>query len=152
MSKEIERKFLLKDDSWRAVGGTGVRYCQAYFPLANGVLRVRLAGEQGYITLKSRTQGCTRDEFEYPIPAEDAEAMMKVFAPLPTVDKLRYRVDYAGHTWEIDEFLGVNKGLVIAEIELGSEAEPFVKPPWIGAEVTGDYHYYNSYLAKLPVG
>lgn len=149
MNIEIERKFLLKGDGWKQ-GAKGVHYMQAYVnePGENTV-RVRIEGERGVLTIKSKAKGISRQEFEYEIPLQDAEALMRI-CRTPIVEKYRYKVEYAGHCWEIDEFVGLNAGLVMAEIELKSESEPFEKPDWIGEEVTADKRYYNSHLARYP--
>jgi adenylate cyclase len=113
-------------------------------------VRVRIEGERAVITIKSKSTGATRGEWEYEIPVPDAAELLERLCEQPLVEKIRHRIDYQGHTWEVDEFLGENAGLVVAEIELGSEDEAFDKPAWIGQEVTGDKRYYNSSLIRLP--
>jgi adenylate cyclase len=151
MALEIERKFLVSNDSWKAEAGEPVRLCQKYVPLSekvSGVIRLRIAGDRGFLTMKTPQKGISRGEFEYEIPVEDAESLMQQFCPSGGVGKLRYIVNYAGFRWEIDEFLGRHTGLVLAEIELPSEDAEFPLPPWIGTEVSGDFHYSNSYLSE----
>lgn len=147
---EIERKFLVKSDAWKKLGKP-VLYRQGYLTQDNSrTVRVRLAGDKGYLTIKGKTTGFSRVEFEYEIPASDAQNMLDTLAFHPLIEKTRTCVTYAGHVWEVDEFFGENAGLVMAEIELTSETELFEKPDWIGEEVTGDPRYYNSALAKCP--
>lgn len=152
MGVEIERKFLLKNSGWKRYAEKSIRMKQQYLPLQeqSGSGRIRIAGERAFLTLKTRVKGISRGEFEYEIPADDAERIMELICKGPSVEKIRYIVPFAGKTWEIDEFSGSNAGLVLAEIELSSEDEAFEIPPWIGEEVTGDFRYYNSYLAEHP--
>ncbi|MGN0869899.1 MAG: CYTH domain-containing protein [Victivallales bacterium] len=153
MGTEIERKFLLKDDSWRSRVLTRTLCRQAYIHFReqeNGVLRVRIAGEKGYLTLKGPVQGCTRSEYEYEIPFDDANALIHDFCEGPVVEKYRNIVMNGADRWEIDEFLGDNQGLVLAELELASEDSVFEHPAWLGEEVTGQPGYYNSFLARNP--
>ena len=139
MSAEIERKYTVKDQSYRQESIECKYYKQGYISIdKERTVRIRISGNNAFITLKGVTTGCTRKEFEYPIPVADA------------AEKKRYIYPYAGHKWEIDEFMGNNDGLVIAEIELKSESEQFDLPPFIETEVTGDPRYYNSNLAKHP--
>jgi adenylate cyclase len=150
MGVEIERKFLLANDAWRGLGGaTPMR--QGYL-VADPVrtVRVRIEGARAVITVKGKSSGASRGEWEYEIPVADALELLDGLCEQPQVDKIRHRIDYAGHTWEVDEFLGINAGLVVAEIELGAEDEAFDKPDWIGQEVTGDVRYYNSSLIRHP--
>ena len=111
---------------------------------------MRIEGERAVITIKSKSVGASRGEWEYEIPVPDAAELLERLCEQPLVEKTRHRIDYRGHTWEVDEFMGENAGLVVAEIELGSEDEAFDKPDWIGQEVTGDTRYYNSSLIRLP--
>jgi adenylate cyclase len=149
MGIEIERKFLVTGDAWR-LGITGVSYAQGYLAHGAGMtVRVRTAGEQAFLTIKGPVTGISRSEFEYPIPTEDALEMLQLCEG-PIVQKTRFRIPYAGHLWEVDEFAGPNAGLVLAEVELLSPEEPVVLPPWIGREVTGDIRYYNSRLSVHP--
>ena len=146
---EIERKFLLTNNDWRLLGSP-VRYAQGYL-VADGerTVRVRVAGTKGFLTIKGQSKGFSRKEFEYPVPVDEAVGMFQLCA-MPVVEKYRTKILYSGKIWEIDEFEGQNKGLIMAEIELNSEDETFAIPPWIGQEVTGDIRYYNSYLAQNP--
>jgi len=151
MGTEIERKFLLRDDRWRAAASAGVVIRQGYLSVdPERTVRVRRAGPRGIVTIKGITQGATRAEFEWEIPADEADAMLDTLALRPLVEKTRYRVDHAGHTWEIDVFTGDNAGLAIAEVELAAEAEAVLLPDWVGGEVTGDARYYNSSLVRTP--
>jgi adenylate cyclase len=150
MATEIERKFLVRGDAWKAQG-TPERYRQGYLRTAgSATVRVRVAGERGFLTIKGPTRGMTRSEFEYPIPLADARALLDSLCERPQIEKLRYRIPLGAHTWEVDEFLGDNAGLVVAEIELGSEDEPFDRPAWLGEEVTADPRYRNAALAQRP--
>jgi CYTH domain-containing protein len=150
MAIEIERKFLTKSNEWKNLAN-GIRYCQGYLPVSGEcIVRIRIAGNEGFITIKGRAIGASRIEYEYEIPAVEAEAILKDFCEKPLIEKLRYKVHYAGMTWEIDEFYGDNAGLITAEIELSSENQSFELPPWIDKEVTGDHRYSNSNLVKNP--
>jgi adenylate cyclase len=146
---EIERKFLLKDTGWRELANP-VDYFQGYL-VADGerTVRIRVAGEDGFITIKGKSNGMSRKEFEYPIPLDDARDLFSLCIN-HLVEKRRSKIEWEGKTWEIDEFAGDNEGLILAEIELASEEESFTLPPWIGEEVTGDLRYYNSYLSLHP--
>lgn len=147
---EIERKFLVEGIEWRKANGT--RICQGYLNRdKDRTVRVRVAGEHAYLTVKGTTQGATRAEFEYEIPASDAEQLLTL-CDGPIVQKVRRRILHGGFTWEVDEFQGENAGLVVAEIELQSEDQAFARPPWIGRDVTGDHGYFNSNLATKPYG
>ena len=148
MATEIERKFLVRGTDWR--NGTGVRFSQGYLNRdKDRTVRVRIAGGKAFLTIKGVTQGATRAEFEYPIPMEDAEQLLKL-SDGPIIEKDRYRIVHDGALWEVDEFWGDNAGLVLAEIELKSEDQPFSRPTWLGEEVTQDRRYYNSSLAGYP--
>jgi adenylate cyclase len=150
MGIEIERKFLPKGDGWRGLGQPTLMR-QGYL-VADPVrtVRVRIEGERAVITIKSKSTGASRGEWEYEIPVPDAAELLDRLCEQPLVEKVRHRIEHAGHTWEVDEFQGENAGLVVAEIELGSEDEAFETPDWIGREVTGDPRYYNSSLIRLP--
>lgn len=150
MGIEIERKFLPAGDGWRGLGQPTLMR-QGYL-VADPVrtVRVRIEGERAVITIKSKSTGASRGEWEYEIPVSDAAELLDRLCEQPLVEKVRHRIEYKGHTWEVDEFQGENAGLVVAEIELGSEDEAFEKPDWIGREVTGDARYYNSSLIRLP--
>ena len=149
MGVEIERKFLVLNNDWRTLG-TPVNYAQGYLT-ADGIrtVRIRIAGEEGFITIKGGSNGISRLEFEYPIPVLDALEMLRLCA-IPVIQKFRTKIDYKGKIWEIDEFEGDNKGLILAEIELTSEDESFDIPTWIGQEVTGALRYFNSQLSVRP--
>jgi CYTH domain-containing protein len=111
---------------------------------------VRIEGWRAVLTIKGKTTGAARGEWEYDIPVADATELLDGLCEQPQVEKIRHRIEHAGHTWEVDEFLGLNAGLFVAEIELGAEDEAFEKPDWIGVEVTGDKRYYNSSLIRQP--
>ena len=149
MGMEIERKFIVSNDDWRRLGSP-VHYAQGYL-VADGerTVRVRVAGAKGFLTIKGQTQGFSRKEFEYEVPVDEAREMLKLCS-IPMVEKYRTRILYDDKIWEVDEFEGDNKGLIMAEIELKSEDETFAIPPWIGPEVTGDVRYFNSFLARNP--
>ena len=153
MKLEIERKFLVCDDRWRHEATGCERLRQGYLANTDACsVRVRVGGGQGWISVKGMIPGRVRDEYEYPIPAADAAAMLAAFAGDPLVDKIRHRVPVGGHVFEVDEFQGANRGLVIAEIELNAPDEEFPRPPWLGDEVTDDGRYYNFRLASEPFG
>jgi adenylate cyclase len=149
MAVEIERKFLVVGEAWRAAS-RGTAYRQGYLCSCGGTsVRIRIGGEQARLTIKGETSGISRPEFEYPVPLADAAELLALCRQ-PLIEKVRYRVDYAGHTWEVDEFSGDNAGLVLAEIELEHVDEAFARPDWVGAEVTGDPRYYNINLQQHP--
>ena len=150
MGKEIERKFLVKGDSWRAPAH-GKRYRQGYLStVKERTVRVRVAGEQGYITIKGITVGAARAEYEYEIPLADANQMLDTLCERPIVEKTRYRLPQDNIVWEIDEFEGDNRGLIVAEVELKDEHQSYSKPDWLGEEVTGDPRYFNANLVAKP--
>ncbi|QNH13427.1 CYTH domain-containing protein [Xanthomonas sp. SI] len=157
MPIEIERKFLVTGDGWRAAAHRVIPMAQGYIndqaAMDSGAqkasVRVRVQGEEAFLNLKSRELGHTRQEFEYPLPLDDARALLALCVG-GLIDKRRHLVQHQGHLWEVDEFLGDNAGLVVAEIELQSADEAFAKPDWIGAEVTDDARYYNLALASHP--
>ncbi|WP_332859325.1 CYTH domain-containing protein [Janthinobacterium svalbardensis] len=150
MGVEIERKFLLAGDAWRGLG-QAVLLRQGYLSSARErVVRVRIEGEQAMLTIKGANVGATRGEWEYPIPLADAVELLDGLCEQPLIEKYRHRIEHAGMVWEVDEFLGANAGLIVAEIELASEDQPFEKPDWIGAEVSGDARYYNANLIRQP--
>jgi adenylate cyclase len=151
MGVEIERKFRLINDSWRDRVRQKTLLRQGY--IANtrrASVRVRLAGEAGWLSVKSMTPGLSRAEYEAAIPAVEANEMLDRLCEGPLIEKWRHIVVYQGSEWEIDEFLGDNAGLVIAELELESEDEVFARPPWLGVEVTHDERYYNFRLSERP--
>ncbi|WP_027187789.1 CYTH domain-containing protein [Desulfovibrio cuneatus] len=150
MATEIERKFLVTGNAWRKEG-EGILLRQGYLNSAREcTVRVRTAGEQAFLTIKGATVGITRAEYEYAIPVADANAMLDTLARKPLIEKIRTIIPVGSVVWEVDEFLGENKGLIVAEIELEREDAPFPKPEWLGEEVTGDPRYYNSSLVALP--
>ena len=148
MAKEIERKFLVKKSTWRKEKGT--KYRQGYLnSVKERVVRVRTIGHKGYLTIKGLTVGASRLEFEYEIPRQDADQLLDI-CEKPLIEKIRYKVVEGDFVWEIDEFLGENQGLIVAEVELESEDQEFPRPAWVGEEVTGDPRYFNSNLIKNP--
>jgi adenylate cyclase len=150
MGTEIERKFLMKDDSWRSLA-TGTKYRQGYLnSTKERVVRVRTIDDKGFLTIKGITTGATRVEYEYEIPDAEATAMLDDLCEKPLIEKNRYKIALCGFTWEVDEFFGENQGLIVAEVELESEDQQFEKPEWIGEEVTGDPKYFNSNLIQNP--
>jgi len=153
MGVEIERKFLVKKELWEALEKPkGKYYRQGYLMNSKDrVVRVRIAGEQGFLTIKGAAEGISRLEYEYEIPKSDAEEMLDRFQPEGT-EKIRYRIpEDSGLVWEVDEFLGANEGLVVAEIELTNEDQSFTPPNWLDQEVTHDERYANSNLALRPM-
>ena len=154
MGIEIERKFLVKDDSYKRMAYHSSRIAQGYICSSRGrTVRVRIRDEQGYLTIKgpSDGQGLGRYEWEKEIPLDEAQELMKLCEP-GRIDKTRYLVRSGKHVFEVDEFYGENEGLTVAEVELASADEPYVKPEFVGEEVTGDVKYYNSFLMKKPFG
>ncbi len=157
MAVEIERKFLVVDDRWREQAHQVVPMAQGYLNDQAAMdtggqrasVRVRLEGDEAHLNLKSRELGHTRQEFDYVIPVEDARALLALCVG-GLIDKRRHLVEHGDHLWEIDEFLGDNAGLVVAEIELSSADEAFDRPDWLGAEVTDASRYYNLALASRP--
>ena len=150
MAKEIERKFLIDISGVESIG-SGSRIKQGYISTTdNTAVRIRVSGAAAYLTLKGENQGATRSEFEYEIPIEDANEIIKELCSGPVIDKTRYLVEYGSHTWEIDVFHGDNDGLIVAEVELESETEEVDLPKWVINEVTGEVKYYNSSLLDNP--
>ncbi|MBT4286751.1 MAG: CYTH domain-containing protein [Deltaproteobacteria bacterium] len=149
MGKEIERKFLVKNDAWRSVEGT--KYRQGYLnSVKERTVRVRTIDDKGFLTVKGITVGATRLEYEYEVPASDADEMLTELCEKPLIEKKRYKIPFGGFTFEVDEFFGENEGLIVAEVELESEDQVFDKPAWLGEEVSGDPRYFNSNLIKHP--
>ena len=149
MAKEIERKFLVRREIWQPQD-EGTEIAQGYLAATKErVVRVRLAAGRGWLTVKGPTQGIERLECEYEVPVEDARAMLAL-CERPLIEKRRYRERHGEHTWEIDCFTGENEGLVVAEVELSRADEAFVRPPWLGAEVSADSRYQNASLIRLP--
>jgi len=147
---EIERKFLVADPSWRGQA-EGIRYRQGYLAASPGTtVRVRVGGGRGVMTIKGPPgpSGLSRAEYEFPIPEDQANAIIDDLCGGRVVDKTRYRIDHAGDLWEVDTFHEAHEGLVLAEIELDAEDQEFAMPPWVGQEVTGDYRYTNAWLAS----
>ncbi|NLX78143.1 MAG: CYTH domain-containing protein [Clostridiaceae bacterium] len=150
MAKETERKFLVKDDSFKKLS-KGILYRQGYLPSGSNItVRVRIIENKAYLAIKGPSIGLSRLEYEYEIPMEDADEILEKLCDRPIIEKYRYTFEYKGFTWEIDEFLNENQGLVIAEIELKNENQQFPVPDFIGEEVTFDHRYRNSYLARHP--
>lgn len=152
MNIETERKFLVRDDSFKAEAVRTLRIRQGYIAHEAGkTVRVRIADDRGYLTIKGPSaNGISRLEWEREIPLQDAEDLMELCSD-GRIDKTRFIVPASGgRKFEVDEFYGDNEGLVMAEIELGSEDEAFVRPAWLGEEVTGDRRYYNSHLLTYP--
>ena len=148
MPVEIERKFLVKGDDWRK--GPGVHISQGYLNRdKERTVRVRLAGDKAFLTVKGCVSSSVHTEYEYEIPVSHAQELLKM-CDGPVLDKIRYAVDFNGLRWEIDEFLGENRGLVVAEVELQAKNQHLDLPGWIGQEVTGDPRYYNSSLSSHP--
>ncbi|MEE4250618.1 MAG: CYTH domain-containing protein [Alcanivoracaceae bacterium] len=149
MATEIERKFLLRETAFLE-NLEGQRICQGYLSHSpEATVRIRLVGDQAFLTIKGRSTGIRRAEFEYPIPADDALAMLALCGQ-GRIDKTRYRIKVGNHIWEVDVFAGDNQGLIVAEIELASERETFVSPDWLGEEVSHDPRYFNSQLSQKP--
>lgn len=150
MPIEIERKFLVNGEQWRSQS-VGTIYRQGYLANTQGrTVRVRVVGEQGYLTIKGPTLNAGRSEFEYPIPVADAEELLNTLCDRPFIEKTRYKLAIGELTWEIDEFWGDNQGLILAEVELQSADQSIDLPEWIGQEVTEDARYYNVNLTKNP--
>lgn len=148
MAIEIERKFLVTDDQWR--DAPAVYFCQGYLNRSKErTVRIRVAGERGFLTIKGANKGASRTEFEYEIPLADAKQLLTL-CDGPLIEKYRRNIVHDKMLWEVDEFFGENLGLVVAEIELESEDQSFLKPDWVGEEVTEDARYYNSNLSSLP--
>jgi adenylate cyclase len=149
MPLEIERKFLVLGEPWKT-GATGTPFVQGYLSNANGkTVRIRIAGERSFLTIKGPTSGFSRLEFEYPIPLEHARELFPLCEGA-LIEKTRFRLQHAAHLWEIDVFHAANDGLVVAEIELSDPAEPFVRPEWLGPEVSEDLRYSNVQLTRHP--
>jgi len=150
MQIEIERKFLVQPRLWKPTI-PGMQYIQGYVAITpKFVVRARIKGDQACLTLKAAKAGLKRKEYEYPIPVSDAEELLTDITPPEPIRKIRYRIPFKDHLWEVDEFQGANRGLLLAEIELKAEDESFEIPPWIGKEVTGDKRFYNAYLHHHP--
>ena len=152
MAQEIERKFLVKDDTYKRMATSSSRICQGYICSSRGrTVRVRIRGEKGFLTIKgpANSSGTSRFEWEKEIPLEDANELMNLCEP-GKIDKTRFIVEHEGHKWEVDEFHGENEGLTVAEVELKDENEQVKLPDFIKEEVTGEVKYYNSFLIRTP--
>jgi adenylate cyclase len=150
MAREIERKFLVDTALWRATAA-GTLYRQGYLSsVKERVVRVRIAGDRGFLTIKGLTTGVSRLEFEYPIPLPDATVMLDQLCERPLIEKTRYREVYADRIWEIDVFHGDSDGLVVAEVEIANPEQKVELPRWAGAEVSNDPRYFNNNLAAHP--
>ena len=150
MSVEIERKFLVKGNEWRQLA-QAVNYKQGYISTEKEhTVRVRTIESQAYLTIKGKSVGATRLEFEYEIPLNDANELLNNLCHKPFIDKNRYKIQYKDLTWEVDEFFGENEGLILAEVELHDENQKIEIPDWIGIEVTGEPKYYNANLISNP--
>jgi len=150
MAKEIERKFLVIGNAWRALA-KGTMYRQGYLNSdKERTVRIRTADARAFLTIKGITVGATRSEYEYEIPFQDGKEMLDGLAEKPLIEKLRYKIPSRNLTWEVDEFLGDNVGLIVAEVELAREDQALEKPSWVGDEVTGDPRYFNANLVKKP--
>lgn len=150
MPQEIERKFLLKNKDWKALASKSYALKQGYLSThPERSVRIRIKGEKGILTIKGKTEGIARAEYEYEIPVQEAEELL-LLCEKPIIEKTRYEVLLGVHRWEIDVFEGVNKGLCVAEIELASENEAFDMPTWIAEEVSDDTRYFNASLVKHP--
>lgn len=151
MGIEIEHKFLVRDDRWRQQVERSARLRQGYLTSdARCSVRVRVAGDQGFLNIKSGTLGIQRSEYEYAIPLAEAEEILDTLCEKPLLEKTRHFVRHDKHVWEIDEFAGDNAGLIVAEVELSRPDEPFARPDWLGEDVSHDIRYYNSRLARHP--
>jgi adenylate cyclase len=151
MGHEIERKFLVKRDLWHADPARGTVFRQGYLSLdPDRVVRVRVAGDRAFLTIKGATIDVERQEYEYEIPVRDADLLLDTMCVRPLIEKTRYRVDHGGRTWEVDEFAGENAGLIVAEVELPSADAALLLPDWAGAEVSYDPRYFNPNLSRHP--
>lgn len=158
MATEIERKFLVKPDEWQQFQQrsdptllSSTRYRQGYISSSvHKTVRIRIAGDRGFITIKGPTVGYSRSEFEYSIPLADAEVMLDQLCEPPLIEKTRHRVAWANLVWEVDEFAGENQGLMVAEVELSDANQAITLPDWAGEEVSDDPRYFNANLAKHP--
>jgi CYTH domain-containing protein len=150
MPQEIERKFLVKNDHWRSLG-QGQYYCQGYIVATpERTVRVRVVGDQGWLTIKGASVGISRAEFEYPIPVEDALELLQTLCQPPLIEKTRYRIQLGDLVWEVDEFAQENTGLVLAEVELTDPNQEIELPEWVGKEVSDDPRYLNANLVSHP--
>ena len=147
---EIERKYLIKSDEWKSLGKRKY-YQQGYLLIDKSrTIRVRLTDDLAFLTLKGSSIGISRSEFEYNIPVDDAKFILENLCEKPVIEKFRTKIKLDEITWEVDEFIGENAGLIVAEVELKNEDQKFILPEWVGEEVTGNHMYNNSYLVKHP--
>ena len=150
MGQEIERKFLVRKEVWKNQPKDGQVYRQGYLnSVKERTVRVRIANNKGFLTVKGLSRGATRLEFEYEIPVEDAQKLLDL-CEKPLIEKTRFKIEHGGFVWEVDEFFGENEGLILAEIELESEDQTFSKPDWLAEEVTDDPRYFNANLVQHP--
>ena len=150
MGKEIERKYLVQGTEFKTLA-QGTSYRQGYLStVKERTVRVRTIADKGFLTIKGVTVGATRAEYEYEIPVAEANDMLSNLCEKPLIEKNRYKIPFAGLTWEVDEFFGDNDGLIVAEVELTSEDQKIERPTWVGQEVTSDTRYFNSNLTKNP--
>jgi len=151
MGIEIERKFLLRNEEWRQQSTSKTHLVQGYLSVSpEATVRIRIVGDGAFLTLKGKRSNYSATEFEYPVPVDDAHEILKQMCVHPPVEKWRHIVKHQGHVWEIDEFLGANAGLYVAEIELESAASEFSRPDWLGEEVSRDPRYTNASLVQHP--
>jgi len=151
MATEIERKFLIDNDSWREQVTSRKMMMQGYFTGGGKAsIRIRISGDSANLNIKSATLGVTRKEYEIPVPVEDAREMIELLCEKPVIEKTRHYIPQGQHMWEVDEFVGDNEGLIVAEIELSDADEVFDRPAWLGKEVSDDTRYYNVCLVKNP--
>jgi adenylate cyclase len=151
MAREIERKFLVRHELWRPDPARGTKYRQGYLSAdPERVVRVRRSGDHAFLTVKGKTKGISRSEFEYAIPVADADALLDAICIKPLIEKVRYRIEHGERAWEVDVFTGDNDGLIIAEVELPYEDAPIDPPAWVGVEVSDDPRYFNSNLVLHP--
>lgn len=151
MADEIERKFLLRDDRWRAHIERSVRQVQGYLgSVETCSIRIRIEGDKASLNIKSATLGVSRSEYDYPVPKNEAEEILEHLCRKPLIDKTRHFIQAGKHVWEIDEFHGDNDGLIVAEVELAHPDEAFERPDWLGEEVSYDTRYYNVCLVEHP--
>jgi len=149
MAIEIERKFLVSNTAFLD-GLTGTEFQQGYLSHGTATVRVRIAGNEAFLTIKGKTQGISRSEYEYAIPKADAHNMLATLCDEAAIEKTRYLIDFAGKCWEVDVFHGANQGLIVAEVELDTEDEALTLPVWVAQEVSTEARYFNSQLAKTP--
>ncbi len=150
MALEIERKFLVRDSRWKSLAER-ILYRQGYLSIdKERTIRIRVVGETGFLTIKGQTVGISRLEFEYQIPVDDAQHMLDELCQKPIIEKHRSTIEHGSLVWEVDEFHGVNEGLILAEVELQSADQQVDIPDWIGEEVSGDARYFNANLVKNP--